>query len=369
MAFINVIIPVFNAVDYLDEAVESILSQSSDDINIYLIDDGSSDGSSELCNVWKEKSTRIFVIHKNNGGVSSARNTGLKCVLDKNSEGYIAFLDADDVWGQDAITDTLCNRIKKSKADIVSFSYYYGNETLSRFNIGVCNKKEIYRHKQYKVQDLYPIGHIGSNIYNINLFKENDIFFDENCKHNEDVIWSAKVRFCSRCICSFSNFLYKYRNNAKSATSIYKYTMDNAKEIPDAWLEAIRFTDGLSNISNMDIMRWKDFCLNTSAVRCLEILKILILQGNRWDLVEEKFRNEEYFNRILSLDINDVAEWQHDDLIMFKSNRIKFYKIMKTLSYKYIITLLIKKLILKIPFVKIIIESKRYPLRKVEINR
>lgn len=89
---ISVIVPVYNAIDYIDNCIKSILNQEEKNFEILLIDDGSTDGSGEKCDNWSTKDARIRVFHKKNGGVSSARNTGLD-----NARGeWVAFIDADD---------------------------------------------------------------------------------------------------------------------------------------------------------------------------------------------------------------------------------------------------------------------------------
>ena len=90
---ISVIIPVFNVVPYLREALNSVVNQTYKNLQILVIDDGSTDGSSQICDEYK-KDSRITVIHQKNGGLSNARNTG----LDRAAGQYIAFLDPDDAF-------------------------------------------------------------------------------------------------------------------------------------------------------------------------------------------------------------------------------------------------------------------------------
>lgn len=93
MSKISVIVPVYNVEKYLDRCIKSILNQTFTDFELILIDDGSPDNCPKMCDEWAKKDSRIVVIHKENGGVSSARNFG----LDKASGEYISFVDPDDV--------------------------------------------------------------------------------------------------------------------------------------------------------------------------------------------------------------------------------------------------------------------------------
>ena len=90
---ISVIIPVYNVEKYLRAAIDSVLSQTFRDFVAILVDDGSTDGSGKICDEYAENDPRVKVIHKPNGGLSSARNAGIDLALTINSVKYIAFVD------------------------------------------------------------------------------------------------------------------------------------------------------------------------------------------------------------------------------------------------------------------------------------
>ena len=92
MKKVSVIVPVFNVEKYLKQCIESILSQTYRNLEILLIDDGSTDSSGIICDQYGEKDQRVKVVHKKNGGLSSARNMG----IDAATGAYIAFVDSDD---------------------------------------------------------------------------------------------------------------------------------------------------------------------------------------------------------------------------------------------------------------------------------
>lgn len=99
MSTISVIVPVYNTEQYLPRCIDSILSQSFTDFGLLLIDDGSKDGSGKICDAYAEKDNRIRVFHKENGGVSSARNLGLD-----NAKGeWVCFVDSDDELIRDGL--------------------------------------------------------------------------------------------------------------------------------------------------------------------------------------------------------------------------------------------------------------------------
>lgn len=115
---VSVIVPVYNAEQYLEECIQCILAQSYSDYELILVNDGSTDRSGDICDRYAEQDRRIQVIHKENGGSASARNLGLDCAKGK----YIAFVDADDLVHRDFL-HTLVGVAEKYYADIVQCEY------------------------------------------------------------------------------------------------------------------------------------------------------------------------------------------------------------------------------------------------------
>lgn len=113
MDLVSIIVPIYNVEKYLKKCVDSILKQTYMNIEVILVDDGSPDNSGCMCDDYKKNDERVKVIHKRNGGLSSARNEGLKIATGK----YIAFIDSDDYISHDYI-EYLYNNIIKYDADI-----------------------------------------------------------------------------------------------------------------------------------------------------------------------------------------------------------------------------------------------------------
>lgn len=108
--YISIIIPVFNAADWLSRCMESIASQTYDKLEIILVDDGSTDTSPALCDQWAQSDNRVISLHQSNGGAAAARNTG----LDAASGGYIMFVDADD-YVHNRLCEVLLAELKRRK--------------------------------------------------------------------------------------------------------------------------------------------------------------------------------------------------------------------------------------------------------------
>ncbi len=119
MPLISVIIPVYNVDKYLEFCVNSVIAQTYSHLEIILVDDGSTDASGKLCDQYGECDKRIKIIHKPNGGLSDARNAGMKCATGE----FIIFLDGDD-WIESELVDRVLQTQKKTSAEIIVWGYY-----------------------------------------------------------------------------------------------------------------------------------------------------------------------------------------------------------------------------------------------------
>ena len=129
---ISVVIPVYNVEKYIDECLESVLNQTYYNLEIILVDDGSTDKSGKICDKYQKKDSRIKVIHKKNGGLSDARNVGIK-----NSTGkYITFIDSDDTIAIDFIS-YLYNLIIKYNVDMSICAYSVVTKDGKHLNTGI----------------------------------------------------------------------------------------------------------------------------------------------------------------------------------------------------------------------------------------
>lgn len=120
MCEISIIVPVYNVEKYLEKCVDSILNQTFKDFELILVDDGSPDNSGLICDQYAEKDSRVKVIHKENGGLSSARNAGIDIARGK----YLGFIDSDDYIAED-MYELLYNNIIREKADLSICGIYH----------------------------------------------------------------------------------------------------------------------------------------------------------------------------------------------------------------------------------------------------
>lgn len=127
---VSVVVPVFQVENYLDKCIQSVVNQTYHDLEIILVDDGSTDHSPEICDIWEKKDARIRVIHKKNGGLSDARNVGLHAARGK----FIAFVDSDD-WIDSRFIEYLYVAIQKTNADIAACDVQKVNDGFEPRNI------------------------------------------------------------------------------------------------------------------------------------------------------------------------------------------------------------------------------------------
>ncbi len=214
---ISVIVPVYNVEKYLDKCIKSIVNQTYQNLEIILIDDGSTDESAKICDLWAEKDERITVIHKANGGVSSARNMG----LEHASGDYIGFIDSDDFIEND-FYELLLNNMNEYNADVSRCIYRYAyddghtkasdelNEDIVVFdnNIDVLN-------------DLHNSGHksvvLWNKLYKASILK--NVRFDELLKVGEDVVFNYfAFKKANRMVCQD---IPKYNYRMRECSSRY----------------------------------------------------------------------------------------------------------------------------------------------------
>ena len=148
---ISVIVPVYNVKEYLVDCIESIVNQTYRNLEIILVDDGSTDGSSTICDEYGLKDKRIRIIHKVNGGLSSARNAGLDCA----NGAYISFVDSDD-WLEQDFYRILYGAIKAANADIAVCGRYlvseYGKEKM------FCSDEQNIFSRKEALREIFCLG-------------------------------------------------------------------------------------------------------------------------------------------------------------------------------------------------------------------
>lgn len=217
-SLISIIIPVYNVAQYLEKCLESVISQTYKNIEVILVDDGSSDESGVICDKYAERDERIKVIHKQNGGVSSARNAALEIV----KGDYVCFVDADDYVVAEMV-ERLVNEIQKGY-DIVQCSYVllYDDRTV---HAQISDFSEEEYHEKTQIINAFFTGRIVYSLWN-KLFSYKVISgkkFDESIRIAEDKLFVHECLVDAANIKCIPDELYMYVQRLNSAT---KCTLD-----------------------------------------------------------------------------------------------------------------------------------------------
>lgn len=315
---IYVIIPAYNAEKYLVEAVESVLNQPYKNINVIIVDDGSTDNTPAICDSLSTQYANVYCIHKTNGGVSSARNTGIEYVLSKENEKiFIAFLDADDKWNDNIIDEEIITR--NSDSDIIVFGEVSANEDISRFS-----KPIIFQSRQYNKCGQGLIwsfnSHFASKFYSSEIISKYNICFDESLRYSEGQKFQLQCIFLSKKIASISGVLYIYRNSENSA-------MDKMRKIAPinyftpiikGWIESDKFINENSDKT----------CVAGSVLASIYFLemvefscRISLFEGLR---MINHLSEIPYYDIFVSMKQSDVSKSQFKNKTLLLSSPIKF---------------------------------------------
>lgn len=219
--FVSIVAPVYNVAHYLPSFINSIIRQSFLDWELILVDDGSTDSSGLICDDYSYKDNRIKVIHKTNGGVSSARNAGIKEAKGR----WLLLPDADDSLFRDALQVLLS--YAKDDVDLIGAGYV--RNVLGK----IVQERKPSETKKMTVSDyIDEIGIIPqarntdrycwNKLFRLSVIKENSILFNESLFYREDILFIYQyLMYCTRLVQSISYKMYiYYRRNTGAAISL-----------------------------------------------------------------------------------------------------------------------------------------------------
>lgn len=256
---ISIIVPIYNAARTLQTCVTSLVNQTNPNIQIILVDDGSTDGSSAICDNWKQTDIRIDVIHQDNCGVSAARNNG----LDIAQGEYVLFVDSDDELKHDAV-ETLTRLALQHSADIIFFNY----ESIGEQNVTTIPAslgEGPLSQEQALCTTLSPNGSKGfvwNKLFRHSLLGKNpQLRFDETIAFCEDLLFSTQAELRATHFLSTDKVLYRYKYNNESAVhAISKKTTTLSKAF-ERILPAVRgkarlYCEAQYAVMSMELLYW-----------------------------------------------------------------------------------------------------------------
>ena len=225
MPEVSIIVPVYNAEKAVGRCIESILEQEYTDFELILIDDGSRDSSPQILDGYAEKDQRVRVVHKENGGVSAARNTALDMAQGK----YIQFLDADD-WISAEATKLLVRTMEDKNCDMVIASFYrvVGSNISCKGSISeelVMSREEYADHMMESPADYY-YGVLWNKLYKNSIIKKYGLRMDETVSWSEDFLFNLEYVLHTERIASLPAPVYYY---VKTEGSLVSQGMNLAK--------------------------------------------------------------------------------------------------------------------------------------------
>lgn len=223
MPKVSIIVPVYNVEKYLDRCMQSLLNQTLSDIEIIMVDDGSPDRCPQMCDEYAAKDRRVRVIHKENGGLGLARNTG----LDAATGEYVAFVDSDDFTSVEAY-ENLFKAAEENGADIVYAGFNMQNSDGTESKCFMLDHtwegKDIIEFLKSMIFDTKPDidtiwMSVWNGLYRRDLIERNNIrFFSEREYLSEDILFHTMlIPLCRKIVCIPQTF-YHYCYNGTSLT-------------------------------------------------------------------------------------------------------------------------------------------------------
>ena len=209
MDTVIVVIPVYNVESYVSDCIDSVINQTYKKIRIILVDDGSKDSSGEICDRYKALDERITVIHKKNGGLSSARNAGIQWAINNKCGEWICFIDSDD-WIHPEYVEQLLNAAKKYNSP-VSICYYSVSESRIFSYKPISSEAELWKSEDaYTLKSGIPCAYAWNKFYKIDCF--NEVRFPEG-KYWEDLFTTHRIVLPLKSIPVIKEPLYFYYKN------------------------------------------------------------------------------------------------------------------------------------------------------------
>lgn len=233
MARVDIVVPIYNVEEYLDRNLESLSNQTFKDIRVLCINDGSTDNSQKIVDEYVSKDSRFESYFKQNGGLSDARNYGLKYV---NSD-YVMFVDSDDFCELTMVEDSI-KAISLNNADMAIFNYnQYYTETHKKEEVKIDIKPGVYSLQENPSILAFTPNAAWNKLYKTKLFIDNDITYPYGYRH-QDLGTTAKLMYLSNKIVYLDKSLYNYlidrpNNITQQIDDKIYHIIDMSKEILD----------------------------------------------------------------------------------------------------------------------------------------
>lgn len=270
--YISVIVPVYNAEGYIHRCVDSLLQQTYIDFEIILVDDGSPDGSGAICDEYARKDSRVKVIHKENGGVASARQLGID-----NAKGeYTIHADPDD-WVEPTMLEQLCNKAKAADADMVICDFWVD-----------CEQQNIYRTQQPTSNSADAVlddllfnrmhGSLCNKLIKRDCYSKFKVSFVAGLNYCEDYLVCVKLLQRGIKVAYLNKAFYHYDQIVNSNSITRNYTLK-------IYRQRVLFIDELKRVLNE---KYSEGILKNEANVAMECLSYKVLTKKEFKAIYSK---------------------------------------------------------------------------------
>ena len=329
---VSIIVPVYKVEKYLDRCVNSLVSQTYENIEIILVDDGSPDNSGNLCDEYSNRDSRIKVIHKKNGGLSSARNAGIEV----STGDYIVFVDSDD-WLELNAIETLYNTLIEQEVDVVRCNYFIsdglGNDLPARLQEFNSNKKYLNNTEEFHKYVLTPFINGNMPCY-VWLFMVKREFFSDKKVFEEKILFMEDGPYTLELMSKINTIyfvdvpLYHYFINQNGLTKSANNCIKNIKYMPIVM-------EFFEKIFEKEIFREKNYLEIRKAANSKIVMSYLYILYNTYE------DEQEFIDNIKDiLNDNDVYRLLDSSNLLLLNQGVKkyienyFLKLVRKRKYK-----------------------------------
>lgn len=352
---VSVVVPVYNVKAYLEKCINSILNQTYENLEIIIVDDGSTDGSSDICDQFLKKDNRVFVIHKENGGVVSARQAG----IDKAKGEYVIAIDSDD-WIEPIMISELYTLAIENDADIVSSGYYresgdtYGI-VIDGIKEGVYSddNKEFLYHNMFWYGNSDKIGIIGSistKLIKLSLLKKIHSKISNRICYSEDL--AAIYGCCVHAEIIVVTHMVYYHYIMRAGSAIFSIIPYYFRDINDIYLFLKKeFEDSIYReilIKQLDLLmvKWAFWGLNyylglnkEMSIPYYDFDRTIIEKDAKIILYSAGKVGQSYYKQICIDKLYNVVAWVDKKYLFYQEQglNVSAIEVIKDSEYDYIL--------------------------------
>ena len=330
MAKISIIVPVYNAKNYIEACIKSVLEQTYSDFELLLINDGSTDGSGDILEKFAKMDKRVKVYNRANHGVSASRNFGISNAVGE----YIMFLDADDTINADTLKDNI-EIIISNDADVVISGFYYHviDENVSKENplpeyfVGTC--EEFFNKWYVKVLNQEAINPPWNKLIKKCVIDSNQIEFNEKFSICEDMAFSMDILLNSAKVVLNDKIYYNYYVKSQGSL-VFKFYINYFEALTNYYKKAVAFCNKYKN--NMEQRKAVD-----TVYANLMIMYIKLVSKNKdlgskekKELLVKIFNDEGFLKAADNATLNKKKTIIHRQIVHKRYKTVKFlYSMMK----------------------------------------